>query len=62
MLEARGAEAPRWEFALARMHVGALSASYRSKPVWSVEELKHPYARKTGPYTLFQKVTEPRVD
>lgn len=62
MLEARGTDAPRWEYALARMHVGALTASHRGKQVWSVEELKHPYLRKTGPYTLFQNVTEPKVD
>jgi hypothetical protein len=60
MLEARGEEAPRWEYALARMHVGALSAAYGGKEIWSVEEMKHPYGRKTGPYTLFQNVAEPK--
>jgi hypothetical protein len=62
VLEARGAESPRWEYAVARMHVGALSAAYRDRQVWSVEELKHPYLRKSGPYTLFQYVPEPKVD
>ncbi len=62
MLEARGADAPRFEYALARMHVGELAARHRDKQVWSVEELKHPYVRKTGPYTLFQYVTEPKVE
>jgi hypothetical protein len=62
MLEARGADTPRWEYAVARMHVGALSAAYRNKEIWSVEELKHPYVRKNGPYTLFQYLTEPKID
>jgi hypothetical protein len=62
VLEARRAPAPRWEFALARMCVGALSARYRNEEVWSVPELEQPYFRKSEPYTLFQNLPEPKVD
>ena len=62
MIEARGDKPPRWEFALARMHVGALSARYHDKEIWSVGEHKHPYLRKSEPYTLFQDLREPKLD
>jgi hypothetical protein len=62
LLEARGGEAPHWESALARMHVGALNAQYRDKVVWSVEELIHPYLRKNESYMHTQKLPEPKVD
>jgi hypothetical protein len=62
LLEARtDGENPRWEYALARMHVGALKASYRDVEVWSVDELAHPYARPHGPYTTFQNLPEPEA-
>jgi hypothetical protein len=60
VVEARGdGDVSRWEYALARMNVGALRVSYRDRDVWSVEELSHPYARPQGPYTLFQNLPTP---
>lgn len=52
----------RWEYALARMHVGALSVSLDEKEVWNREEMAWPYERKTEAYSLYQKLPEPAVD
>jgi len=64
LLEARSAtgQASRWEYALARMHVGALAARYKEKEVWAVEEMTQPYARKEGAFTQLQNLPEPKVD
>ncbi len=51
-----------WQYALARMNVGALSVKHDDKEIWSVAEMTHPYARKTERYSLFQKIPEPDVD
>jgi hypothetical protein len=60
LLEARRhGDAERWEYALARMNVGTLKATYREREVWSVEELSHPYHRPNEPYTLFQNLPQP---
>ena len=64
LLEAKApaGQVPHWEFALARMHVGALAVKYRDKEVWAVEELAQPYGRKDGVYTLLQDLPEPKVE
>jgi hypothetical protein len=62
VLEARGAKAARWEFAMVRMSVGALSVRHRNDEVWNVRELEHPYLRKNEEYTFFQKLPEPKTD
>jgi hypothetical protein len=64
LLEARAAkgQAPRWEYALARMHVGALSARYKDKEIWAVDEMTQPYARKDGPFTQTKDLPEPKID
>ncbi|HZL90838.1 MAG TPA: ATP-binding protein [Pirellulaceae bacterium] len=51
-----------WQFAIARMHVGALLVKHGDKEVWSVTEMSWPYGRKNERYSLFQKIPEPKVD
>ena len=64
LLEARSAEgqASRWEYALARMHVGALAARYKEKEIWAVEEMAQPYDRKEGVFSQLQNLPEPKTD
>ena len=64
LLEARSAkgQAARWEYALARMHVGALAARYKEKEIWAVEEMTQPYDRKEGVFSQLQNLPEPRTD
>jgi hypothetical protein len=64
LLEARSSEgrASRWEYALARMHVGALAARYKEKEVWAVEEMAQPYDRKEGVFSQLQNLPEPKID
>jgi hypothetical protein len=57
--EAAGGEA-QWQYALARMHCGALAMSYQQRAVWSVEQMAHPFARPEGVYTLLQGLPEPK--
>jgi hypothetical protein len=62
LLEAAGTgDELHWQYALARMHVGALSARYREAEVWSVEEMQQPYSRASGVYTLLQDLPEPKL-
>jgi hypothetical protein len=51
-----------WQYAIARMHVGALSVKHGDKEFWSVTEMSWPYVRKNERYSLFQKIPEPKVD
>lgn len=60
--KATAGKEPRWEYALARMHGGALKVRYRDDEVWSAEALAPPYFQKTGAYTTFQNIPEPQVD
>jgi len=64
LLEARSAQgqASRWEYALARMHVGALAARYKEKEIWAVEEMTQPYDRKEGVFSQLQNLPEPKTD
>ena len=64
LLEARSAQgqAARWEYALARMHVGALAARYKEKEIWAVEEMTQPYDRKEGVFSQLQNLPEPKTD
>jgi hypothetical protein len=61
LLEARADDtgAQKWNYALARMHCGALAMSYRDRQVWSREQMSHPFERPKGEYTLFQDLPEP---
>jgi hypothetical protein len=54
LIEARGGEDRRWEYALARMHTGALRALYHDKEVWSVDQLAQPFSRPMEPFTLLR--------
>jgi hypothetical protein len=63
LLEARAkaGEEPKWHYALARMHCGALAMSYQGREVWAREQMEHPFARPTGEYTLLQGLPEPKI-
>jgi hypothetical protein len=56
--DGKGAE-PEWQYALARMHCGALAVSYQKREVWTAEQMVHPFARPKGVYTLLQSLPEP---
>ena len=51
-----------WQYAIARMHVGALAVKHGDKEIWNAAEMTHPYVRKNEPYSLFQNIPEPDVD
>jgi hypothetical protein len=63
LLEARAkaGEEPKWHYALARMHCGALAMSYQGREVWTKDQMAHPFARPTGEYTLLQDLPEPNI-
>ena len=62
LFEARQEEkVARWEYAVARMHVGALSLRYRNDEVWSAPQLEPPYLSEDGAYTILQDLPEPKL-
>jgi hypothetical protein len=51
LLEARGAkDAPRWQYALARLNSDELAASFKQKEVWRVRHAR--YEDRDGPYVF----------
>jgi hypothetical protein len=61
LIEARGDMHRQWQYALARMHRGALRAQYRGEEVWSVDQLSQPLSRPTEPFTLLDNLQLPDV-